>query len=212
MGGDFKLFCFDMDGTLIRNTNSVKYLCEINNQLDELLEIEEREAKKEISWIEADYIKAELIKGLNIEKVTTCFVNSIKFIENIDYVIKHIKEQGMKCILVTAGPIQIANIVYEMFGFDKVYGSNYEVKDNTFTGRIIEHLGEEAKLKSLQSYCKEENIEINRSIAIGDGESDIGVFSKCGKSIAINYTDSLIGKADVYLRTDDLKDLLKHIK
>lgn len=212
MGGDFKLFCFDMDGTLIRNTNSVKYLCEINNNLDKLLEIEEREYKKEFSWIEADYLKCKYIKGLNIEKVADCFERNIKFIENIDYVIKHIKEQGMKCILVTAGPIQVANIVGNMFGFDKVYGSNYEVKDNVFTGKIIEHLGEGAKSKSLQSFCDEENIGISESIAVGDGDSDLGVFSKCGKSIAINYTDSLIGKADVYLRTDDLKDLLPLIK
>jgi len=212
MDGYYKLCCFDMDGTLIRNTNSVKYLCEINNKLEKLLQIEDREEKKEISWIEADYKKAELIKGLNIEKVTACFANSIKFIENIEYVIKEIKEQEKKCILVTAGPIQVAKIIGEMFGFDKVFGSNYEVQGNIFTGKIIEHLGEEAKLKSLQSYCKEENIEISRSIAIGDSDSDVSVFSKCGKSIAINYTDSLIGKADVYLRTDDLKDLLEHIK
>jgi len=211
MVGDYKLVCFDMDGTLIRNTNSVKYLCEINNNLEKLLEIEEREEKKEISWIEADYIKVELIKGLNIEKVATYFANNIKFIENIDYVIKYIKEHDMKCILVTAGPIQVAKIVGDMFGFDKVYGSDYEVKDNVFTGEIIEHLGEEAKLKSLQLYCNEENIEISRSIAIGDGDSDIGVFSRCGKSIAINYSDSLLGKADIYLRTEDLKDLLGHI-
>lgn len=211
MGEIFKILCFDMDGTLIRNTNSVKYLCEINNQLDKLLEIEDMENKKEISWIEADYIKAKLIKGLNLGKVSNCFADSIKFINNIDYVIKYIKKQNIKCILVTAGPIQVANIVGEMFGFDKVYGSNYEVRDNIFTGKIIEHLGEEAKLKSLQSYCKEQNIDINKSIAVGDGDSDIGVFKKCGKSIAINYTDSLLGKADVYLKTDDLKDLLEHI-
>lgn len=211
MGEIFKIFCFDMDGTLIRNTNSVKYLCEINNQLDKLLEIEDMENQKEISWIEADYIKAKLIKGLNLGKVSNCFADSIKFIKNIDYVIKYIKKQNMKCILVTAGPIQVADIVGEMFGFDKVYGSNYEVRDNIFTGKIIEHLGEEAKLKSLQSYCKEQNIDINKSIAVGDGDSDIGVFKKCGKSIAINYTDSLLGKADVYLKTDDLKDLLEHI-
>jgi len=212
MEKNFKLVCFDMDGTLIRNTNSVKYLCEINDGLAELLKIEEREEKREISWIEADYIKVQLMKGLNIEKVSSCFKDCIQFIENIDHVIKYIKAQGMKCILVTAGPVQVASIVGEMFGFDAVYGSNYEVQDNVFTGRIIEHLGEGAKLKSLELYCREADIDISQTIAIGDGESDLGVFSKCGRSIAINYSDCLIGKADVYLRTDDLGDVLKYME
>jgi len=32
-----------MDGTLITNTNSVKYLCKINDNLDEVLKIEQKE-------------------------------------------------------------------------------------------------------------------------------------------------------------------------
>lgn len=211
MGTAFKLFCFDMDGTLIRNTNSVKYLCVLNNKVEQLLEIEKRENKKEISWIEADYLKAELIKGLSIEKITYNFNNSIKFINNTDYVIRHLKTQGIKSILVTAGPIQVANIVGKLFSFDKVYGSNYEVQNKIFTGKIIEHLGEGGKLKSLLAYCKETGVELNECVAVGDSDSDIDVFSKCGKSIAINYSDILIGKADVYLRTDDLKDILRYI-
>lgn len=211
MGTAFKLFCFDMDGTLIRNTNSVKYLCVLNNKVEQLLEIEKRENKKEISWIEADYLKAELIKGLSIEKITYNFNNSIKFINNTDYVIRHLKTQGIKSILVTAGPIQVANIVGKLFSFDKVYGSNYEVQNKIFTGKIIEHLGEGGKLKSLLAHCKETGVELNECVAVGDSDSDIDVFSKCGKSIAINYSDILIGKADVYLRTDDLKDILRYI-
>jgi len=208
---DFKLFCFDMDGTLIRNTNSVKYLCVLNNKEKQLLEIEKREENKELSWIEADYLKAELIKGLSIEKITNHFSNCIKLINNIDYVIRYLKAQGIKNILVTAGPTQVANIIGELFDFDKVYGSNYEVENKIFTGRITEHLGEGGKLKSLLTYCKETGIEVNECVAVGDSDSDIDIFSKCGKSIAINYSEILIGKADIYLRTDDLNDILKYI-
>ena len=45
-------------------------------------------------------------------------------------------------------------------------------------------------------------------IAVNDSVSDIEVFEKCGKRIAINYSKSLINKADEYLITEDLKDIL----
>jgi len=46
MENGFWLACFDMDGTLIRNTNSVRYLCCLNGKEDEVLEIENREVEK----------------------------------------------------------------------------------------------------------------------------------------------------------------------
>lgn len=211
MREDYKLFCFDMDGTLIRNTNSVRYLCELNNQGEKLIDIEHREDNREFSWIEADYLKAELIKGLNVEKIKLSFNSKIRLIDNIDCVVKTLKKRGIKCILVTAGPIQVANIVGELFDFDRVYGSKYEVWDDIFTGKIIEHLGEGGKLKSLTEFCIEEDIQLEKCVAVGDSDSDIDVFSKCGKSIAINYSDVLIGRADIYLKTNNLKDLLEHI-
>ncbi|MBA1334189.1 MAG: Phosphoserine phosphatase [Firmicutes bacterium] len=169
----FQLACFDMDGTLIRNTNSVRYLCCLNGKEDEALEI-------------------ELISG-------------------IDDVIKRLKGDGMKTILITAGPVQVAGIMKEKFGFDEAYGSNYDVSNGNFTGRILEHLGEGGKLRSLVSFCAKNEIDLQRTIAIGDSASDIEVFQKSGKSIAINYTDELIGNASVYLKTNTLTDILRHL-
>lgn len=52
-----------MDGTLIINTNSVKYLCLLSGKADEVRDVEKREEQDEISWIEADYIKSKLLGG-----------------------------------------------------------------------------------------------------------------------------------------------------
>lgn len=206
----FQLACFDMDGTLIRNTNSLKYLCCLNRKENEALEIENREARKEISWIEADYLKVKLLEGLEMKYVKDEFNKRIELISGIDYVMKYMKTKNIKTILVTAGPIQVAKILGEKYGFDEVYGSCYEVKKGYFTGEIINHLGDGGKLKSLLSFCKKHEIDLQRCVAIGDSDSDIEIFEKCGKSIAINYSDVLIGKASVYIKTDNLEDILEH--
>jgi phosphoserine phosphatase len=110
---EYKLVCFDMDGTLITNTNSVKYLCKINNNLNEVLKIEQKEKNNLLPWIKADYQKAKLIKGLHLNEVDKSFDKEISLINNIDKTINYFKNKGLKTIFVTAGPIKVANVLKE---------------------------------------------------------------------------------------------------
>lgn len=206
-----KAACFDMDGTLIRNTDSVRYLCMLNNNLEKLESIECLENDKSISWIEADHLKAELIKGLDPGDVVRRFEDNVDLIKNAEQVLTYLRERGAKSVLITAGPIQVANIVGTKFGFDDVYGSLYEVQDQKFTGRITTHLGRGGKLACLEDFCAKNEICFDQCIAIGDGESDIDVFRKCKKSIAVNYSDALKGEASEYMVTDDLLDIIEFL-
>lgn len=208
---NYKLVCFDMDGTLITNTNSVEYLCVLNGKDKEAKDIELQEENDIITWIDADYEKAKLFKGLHINSIDNKFEHHVELINNIDKVLEILKIKGIKTILITAGPIQVADVLGNRFGFDKIYGSNYEVVDGCFTGKIIEHLGDDGKLRSLMAYCKENKITLNSVIAIGDSASDIKVLEKSRKSIAINYSYKLEGKADIYLRTYNLYDIIEYI-
>lgn len=207
----FKVVCFDMDGTLITNTNSVEYLCILNGRREEVKEIEEREVNDEISWIDADYIKSKLIAGLPVQSVEDRFKDHIKLIDNIEKVLQELKSNNILSILVTAGPIQVAQTLGKIYKFDEVYGSIYETKNGVFTGKILKHLGDDGKLDRLISFCDENNIDLDQVASIGDSASDIKVFEKSGKSIAINYSSKLVGKANVYIKTDDLYDVLDHI-
>jgi phosphoserine phosphatase len=208
---DTKLICFDLDDTLIREIHSVMYLSILNNRVEETIEIEKREANGEITWIEADYLYAELAYGLNIEKVSTEFNNVLKPINNISNVITTLHRSGFKCILITAGPKQVAEFACKIWRLDGYYGSDYEIVDRKFTGRIINHMGDKGKITCLQEYCKKYEINSNNCIAIGDGVSDIPLFEYCGCSIAINYSNRVIGKATHYIKTDDLSDILSFI-
>lgn len=56
-------------------------------------------------------------------------------------------EHNIKCIVVTVGPKQVAKVVCEIYGFDAYYGSDYEVVEEVFTGRIINYIGAEQKIE-----------------------------------------------------------------
>lgn len=211
MDRGYKVVCFDMDGTLIRNTNSVEFLCQLCNKTEEVKAIEDKEHKNEISWILADYLKAQLFTGLKLSEINDRFNDYIQVINNLDIVLSELNQRGFKTLLITAGPTQVAEMLGNIYCFDKVYGSHYEVVDDHFTGRIIKHLGDNGKVEKLIEFCNGNNILLEEVISVGDGASDIKLFEKTGKSIAINYSKSVIGKADKYIETEDLKGILEFI-
>jgi len=204
--------CFDMDGTLIRNTDSVRYLCGLNNNIGPLRNIERLENEQQITWIEADYRKAELIKWLETEKIEYMFDDNIKLINNIEIVLTYLKENQIRTALVTAGPCQVADILKMRYDFDDVRASTYEVKKGRFTGKILTHLGNIGKHNIVEQLCREYSVKPDDWVAIGDSESDIEVFKMCAKSIAINYSNVLEGKASKYFRTDDLSDIIDTLR
>lgn len=207
-----KLVCFDLDGTLIREIHSVMLPCILNGKEKEHSIIQAQEESGLIDYITADYRRAELLSGLNVIDIRKHFLKVVKPLENIFDTVTSLHIQGIKCLLITVGPIQVANVVSDIYGFDGYYGSNYEVKNGRFTGKIIEYIRAENKVNCLDNYCKKYNINPAECIAIGDGSTDIPVFRYCGKSIAINASDEAKEIATYSVDTNNLSDVINYIK
>lgn len=187
-----KLIAFDMDDTLIRNTDSVSFLCRLNNADPIALdEINQQEGAGMISWIEADYARARLIRDLPLEKVRAAFGAHIRLINGLDTVIDYLNKKDYRAILITAGPRPVADILAEQYHFDDCFGSDFEIIDGKFTGRIRSHIGLSGKSKCLETVCRREDIPYENCIAVGDSSSDIDLFQQTGRSIAINFTPEL---------------------
>ncbi len=205
-----KLACFDLDDTLTQEIHSVMLLCMLNDKLDELIQIEKLEHNGRLHWIEADYHKASLIKGLSVDCLSDGFTSIVKPLNNIRSTIALLKQRGIQCIVITAGPKQVAAAAGELWGFDAAYGSDYEVKDGVFTGRIIRHLGDIGKISCLLEHCQNNGFSLGDCIAVGDGSTDIPLFEHCSKSIAINASPAAKLKATYNLETSDLYDILQY--
>ncbi len=120
-------------------------------------------------------------------------------------------KHGIKCIVITVGPKQVAEIVSDLWGFDAFYGSDYEVANGIFTGKIFEYIKAENKVDCLKNFCNKAGLDTFECAAVGDGYTDIPVFESCGKSIAINAPEKVKKIATHAVDTDDLLDVLKFI-
>lgn len=206
-----KLVCFDLDDTLIREVHSVMLPCIINGKEYEHSIIQKNEEDGELDYITADYQRAKLTRGLTLSFLKSEFTKHIKPLKNIEAVISRLKKENIKCILITVGPIQVARLVGELWGFDYCYGSDYEIVDGSFTGNIISYITAEGKIDCLTSYCSEQGTDTSDCIAVGDGSTDIPVFNICGGSIALNGNEKAKQSASISIDTDDLNDILDYI-
>lgn len=209
--GELKLVCFDLDDTLIREIHSVMLPCILNGKEKEHSFIQEQEEKGLINYISADYLRAELLLGLEEHKIAQSFLEIAKPLKNIKSVVYALHERSIKCIVITVGPKQVAKVVCNIWGFDDYYGSDYEVLEGVFTGKILNYIGAEQKIECLKDFCKNNRINPEECIAVGDGSTDIPVFEYCGRSIAINSSLKVQKSAMYAVDTDDLTDILKYI-
>ncbi len=208
---NLKLVCFDLDDTLIREIHSVMLPCILNGKEKEHSLIQEQEEKGLLDYISADYLRSELLLGLEECKIAQSFLEIAKPLKNIKSVVEALHEQNIKCIVITVGQKQVAKVVCDIWGFDDYYGSDYEVVEGVFTGKFLNYIGAEQKIECLQDFCSNNSIKPEECIAVGDGLTDIPIFQYCGGSIAINSSLKVQQNALYAVDTDDLTDILKYI-
>ncbi|MFH1751981.1 MAG: HAD family phosphatase [archaeon] len=205
----FKLVSFDMDGTLIFKKSSYLYFARSHGSYKKHLEIEKDFAGGKITLNQAYRRAVKLFTGVSKSEFLK-FYNSMPKMHYIKFVVRKLKEKGLKVLIVSTGPKFIAEFFQKEFGFHKVVGSEHDFTGNVFNGKVrIFH--EKDKVKFLKAYCKKNQIKLSECIAVGDSISDVPVFKEVGFSIALN-ADKNLEQASVHLKTRDLRKILKYVK
>ena len=122
-----KLVCFDLDDTLIRDVHSVMLPCILNGKEKEHSVIQEKEASGRLDYMEADYLRAKLLLGLDERKISEHFLSVAKPLKNIAETAQALHALDIKCIVVTVGPKQVAKVVAELWGFDSYCGKSIAI-------------------------------------------------------------------------------------
>jgi phosphoserine phosphatase len=184
-----KLVCFDLDGTVMLHPNSLQYLCRLNHAPEAALAaIDLRECSGEVDWIAADHERARLIAGLPVARVEENLDRQLRTIPGLGPVLDALRGGGIITVLITAGPIEVAQAVTRRFPFDRCFGSDFETSlggDPIYTGRIARHLGSVGKVDCLLQLCHESRVVLDDCVAVGDGDSDLALFRAVGTSIGI---------------------------
>ena len=180
-----RLVCFDMDSTLIQ-TEVIDELAELAGVGNQIKAITESAMQGEIDFKESFVRRMKLLKGLD-ESVLQQVAKNLPITKGARRLIDTLKANGFKTAILSGGFTYFGKYLQNELGIDYVFANELEIIDGKLTGG---HLGEivdgEKKAEYLRELVKIEGIDINQTIAVGDGANDLPMLNLAGLGIAFH--------------------------
>ncbi|MEU3282028.1 HAD family hydrolase [Streptomyces antibioticus] len=96
-------------------------------------------------------------------------------------------DAGQKVWLVTAAPVEIAQVIARRLGLTGALGTVAESVDGVYTGKLVgEPLHGPAKAEAVRALAAAEGLDLSRCAAYSDSHNDIPMLSLVGHPYAIN--------------------------
>lgn len=203
-----RLICFDMDSTLIR-TEVIDELAERAGVGEQVKAITESAMRGEIDFCESFKQRVELLKGLDVN-VMKDIAENLPYTEGLPRLMEVLKRSGYKTAILSGGFTFFGNYLKQKFGFDYVYANELEIgPDNKLTGRYVGDIVDGRRKKELlRLLAQVENIDINQTIAVGDGANDLPMLAEAGLGIAFHAKPKVKATAEQSISTIGIDGVL----
>jgi HAD superfamily hydrolase (TIGR01490 family) len=102
-------------------------------------------------------------------------------------------QAGQRVWLVTATPVELANILAHRLGLTGALGTVAETADGVFTGRLVGGLLHgQAKAAAVQALAEREGLDLSRSSAYSDSSNDLPMLELVGHPSVVNPDGELL--------------------
>ena len=177
------LLVMDVDSTLIME-EGIDLLGEEAGVGAQVAAITERAMRGELDFEAALRERVALLKGLP-EDIFTRIAERIHFTPGAEELVDELHKRGYKVGLVSGGFHETVDRLAEQLGIDYVKANRLEIQQGLLTGRVLgEIVTKDTKLAMLKAWAAENNLELNQTIAMGDGANDLPMIQAAGMGIA----------------------------
>ncbi|MBP5477910.1 MAG: phosphoserine phosphatase SerB [Bacteroidaceae bacterium] len=203
-----RLICFDMDSTLIQ-TEVIDELARKHGVYEQVAAITESAMRGEIDFKESFTQRCKLLKGLDVS-VMKDIAENLPFTEGVDRLMYVLKKYGYKIAILSGGFTFFGEYIQKKYDIDYVYANELEIDDNgKLTGNYVgEVVDGKRKAELLKLIAQVEKVNLQQTIAVGDGANDLPMLSESGLGIAFHAKPRVVANAQQSINTIGLDGVL----
>ena len=206
----YRLILFDVDSTLIKQ-EVIDLLADKSGHGREVQQITARAMKGEIDFAQALSARVSLLEGLP-ESVFDEVVSQISFAEGFDELFSYLRKNGFLVGAVSGGFHNVLDKLFAQLQLDFLEANVLEVVDGRLTGKITSApIDRMAKARALREFAALHNIELENTVAVGDGANDIDMIEIAGLGVSYMGKEILKEKADLHLEKAGLNALIQYL-
>jgi phosphoserine phosphatase len=206
----FRLILFDVDSTLIKQ-EVIDLLADKSGHGNEVQQITARAMRGEIDFAQALSKRVSLLKGLP-ESVFAEVLSQISFAEGFDELFSYLRKNGFLVGAVSGGFHNVLDKLFAQLQLDFLKANVLEVVDGKLTGKITAApVDRIAKAQALREFAVLHKIELENTVAVGDGANDIDMIELAGLGVSYMGKEILRQKADLHLEKAGLNALIQYL-
>jgi phosphoserine phosphatase len=203
----YPVVVFDLDGTLLRRTTVALLLAEHCGHAETFGEFERAFTAGEISNRGIADASAASFAGRTMSEIASV-LEAASWIDGIDETLRTLAQAGTHVLLATITWRFAAELLQERHGFAAVSGTELQVTSGVLGGSVRRYFDEHDKLQFVEQWCGKRGISLGDVAAVGDSRSDLPLFRRAGRSVALNATRDARRAATCAIDTEDLRDVL----
>ena len=202
-----RLVLLDMDSTLIEQ-EVIDLLAEYSGKSQIISDITAKAMSGELDFKQALSARVELLAGLD-ESVIDQVRQKVTLTKGAQQLITELHNLGHKVGVVSGGFIDVIEPILKDLEIDFYKANRLDIRDGKLTGKVVGKVidGSE-KLAVLREFASKEGINIQQTVAIGDGANDLEMIQAAGLGIAFNAKPKVARSADTTLNIKDLSAVL----
>jgi len=180
-----KLVVMDVDSTLIQQ-EVIELLAAKAGVEDNVKSITEAAMRGELDFAESLKARVALLAGLP-ESVIAEVQSEIELTPGARTLVKTLHQLGHSVAVVSGGFTAVIEPLVKELGITHYRANTLEIIDGKLTGLVIEPIVDRAaKATALRDFAAIEGVQLEQTVAIGDGANDLDMISIAGLGIAFN--------------------------
>jgi len=202
-----RVVLLDMDSTLIEE-EVIDILASYAGKSQIASEITKKAMAGEMDFNHSLNSRVSLLAGLD-ESVLMNARKQITFTTGAQALVEQLHKLGHEVGVVSGGFIDVIEPILHSLKVDFYRANKLEIQDGKLTGNLVGKIidGDE-KANALQEFANLAGVDLQQTVAIGDGANDLKMIQTAGLGIAFNAKPKVVESADSTISFRDLSAVL----